>query len=186
MGRIASGKERVDFIERPQKNGSIYVFRRVSTYDRTKGFYVTKEQKLIGKKVPGSQEIVPTRPKSPTGVRKTNSHTITTSSAGVSATKVRIGAAAIMDFIGRESGIDADVYSSCDEATAKKIISVARYYLQSDGEATSHIEKWQLTHQMLPYGYSISEDCAHDLFQRIGADETIPQSFFFNRAKHLA
>ncbi len=96
-----------------------------------------------------------------------------------------MGAAAIVDFIGRESGIDADVHASCDEATAKKIISLARYYLQSDGEPASHIEKWQLTHQMLPYGYPISEDCAHDLFIKVGADETIPQSVFFNRAEHL-
>ena len=185
MGRTASGKERVDIIEKPQKNGTIYVYRRVSVYNSERGFYTAREQKLIGKKVPGSDEVVPTRPKSPKGARKSSSHDVTASSAGVSAARIRAGAAAIADFIGRESGIDADVYASCDEATAKKIISLARYYLQSDGEATSHIEKWQLTHRMLPYGYPISEDSAHDLFMRVGADETIPQSVFFNRARRL-
>lgn len=185
MGRKASGKERVDITEKPQANGSVYVYRRVSAYNSEKGYYTAKEQKLIGKKMPGSDEIIPTRPKAPKGTRKTSSHDVTTSSTGVSASRVRMGAAAIVDFIGRESGIDADVYTSCDEATAKKIISLARYYLQSDGEATSHIEKWQLTHQMFPYGYPISEDCAHDLFMKVGADEAILQSVFFNRAKHL-
>ncbi len=185
MGRKASGKERVDIIEKPQANGSVYVYRRVSAYNSEKGYYTAKEQKLIGKKMSRSDEIIPTRPKVPKGTRKTSSHDVTTSITGVSASRVRMGAAAIVDFIGRESGIDADVYTSCNEATAKKIISLARYYLQSDGEATSHIEKWQLTHQMLPYGYPISEDCAHDLFMKVGADETIPQGVFFNRAKHL-
>ena len=61
-------------------------------------------------------------------------------------------------------------YNSCDEATARKIISVARYYLQSDGEATSHIDKWQLTHKMELYGYPISEDTAHNLFVKTETD----------------
>ncbi len=163
----------------------MYVYRGVSAYNNEKGYYTVKEQKLIGKKMSGSDEIIPTRPKAPKGTRKTSSHDVNTSSTGISASKVRMGATTIVDFIGRESGIGADVYTSCDEATAKKIISLARYYLQSDGEATSHIEKWQLTQQMLPYGYPISEDSAHDLFMKVGTDETIPQSVFFNREKHL-
>ena len=185
MGRKASGKERIDIFDKPQANGTMYVYKRISVYDATKGYYVSKEQKLIGKKLPGSDEIIPTRPKAAKGSRKVSSHGKSVSSQGISALRVRIGASAIVDFIGKESGIDDDVYASCDEAVAKRIISVARYYLQSDGEATSHIEKWQLTHQMMPYGYPISEDAVHDLFTLVGADETISQSVFFNRASHL-
>lgn len=185
MGRKASGKERVDIFDKPQANGTIYVYKRISVYSAEKGYYVSKEQKLIGKKLPGSDEIIPTRPKAAKGSRKASSHDKSVSPQGVTASRVRIGASAIVDFIGRESGIDNDVYASCDKAVAKRIISVARYYLQSDGEATSHIEKWQLTHQMMPYGYPIPEDAAHDLFTLVGADETISQTVFFNRASHL-
>ena len=88
-------------------------------------------------------------------------------------------------YIGAVSGIDDDVYACCNEATAKRIIALARYYLQSDGEVTSHIGKWQLTHRMEPYGYPISEDATHDLFRRIGADETISQGIFLGRAARL-
>ncbi|MCR5605094.1 MAG: transposase [Lachnospiraceae bacterium] len=184
MGRKASGKDRVDYIEKRQSNGTIYVYKRISAYNPEKGYYQAKEQKLLGKKMPDSDEIIPTRPKAPNGSRRKNAAD-RTEKEGVSATRVRIGASAIIDHIGKVSGIDDDVYKSCDDAVGKKIISLARYYLQSDGEATSHIEKWQLTHLMEPYGHPISEDTAHDLFVRIGADETISQGIFVNRANHL-
>lgn len=43
MGRKASGKERVDLIEKDQGNGTVYVYRRVSVYSKEKGYYVSKE-----------------------------------------------------------------------------------------------------------------------------------------------
>lgn len=185
MGRKASGNERVDLIERKQKNGTVYVYRRVSVYSKEKGYYVSKEQKLLGKKDAETGEIKPTRSKSPNGTGRKYATDMKEGKAGVTASRVRMGASSIVAHIGAASGIDADVYASCDEATAKKVIALARYYLQSDGEATSHIGKWQLTHKMEPYGYPISEDVAHDLFKRIGSDETIPQSVFLGRAERL-
>ena len=188
MGRKASGRERVDIIEKTQKNGSVYVYRRVSKYNSEKRYYVATEQKLLGKKLPGSEEIIPTRAKAKAGSRKKaeEESTTQTKTSSVIASRTRIGASAIVAHIGKESGIDDDVYKSCDEATAKKIISLARYYLQSDGEPTSHIEKWQLTHQMEPYGYPISEDTAHKLFVRVGSDEAVSQGVFLNRAARIA
>lgn len=38
-----------------------------------------------------------------------------------------IGAMDILEWIGRESGIDADVLASADRATAQKIISIAMF-----------------------------------------------------------
>ena len=70
MGRKASGKERIDIFDKPQTNGTIYVYKRISVYNAEKGYYVSKEQKLIGKKLPGSDEIIPTRPKAAKGSRK--------------------------------------------------------------------------------------------------------------------
>ena len=185
MGRKASGKERTDIIRKKQKNGSVYVYQRVSIYNPEKGYYVSKGQTLIGKETPGSDEIQPTRPKSPDGSRKSHAEQATESPARVSATRTRYGAEAIMEHIGKTSGIDADVYASCDVATAKRIIALARYYFQSDGDATSHLESWQLTHSMAPYNSYISEDAAHDLFKRVGADETIAQSIFYERVQRL-
>ena len=175
MGRIASGKERIDIIYRKQKNNTTYVYRRISIYDKEHGYYITKEQKLIGKKINGTDEIVSTRTKLMSNESKED----------IKAQKIRIGASAIVEHIGKESGIDADIYESCDEAIAKKIITLARYYFQSDGEATSHIENWQLTHSLEPYGYPISEDTAHNLFKMIGSNEAITQTIFLKRAKKL-
>lgn len=45
MGRKASGKERVDIIEKPQSNGSVYVYRRVSAYNSEKGYYTYQRAK---------------------------------------------------------------------------------------------------------------------------------------------
>jgi len=182
MGRKASGKERIDIIKKKQKNGSIYVYERVSLYDKEKGFYISKNERLLGKQVNGSDEIVATRAKN----KKTDkAQNVTENNKIITATKKRIGTSAIINHIGKSSGIDDDIYASCDKATAQKIIFLARYYLQSDGEATSHIEKWQLIHSMEPYGYPISEDTAHNLFKQIGSDESISQSVFFNRTMHL-
>lgn len=49
MGRKASGKERVGLIEKDQENRTVYVYRRVSVYNKERGYYVSKEQKLLGK-----------------------------------------------------------------------------------------------------------------------------------------
>ena len=135
MGRKASGKDRIDIINKVQKNGTTYVYRRISIYNKEKGYYITKEEKLLGKKINGSDEILPTRVKSEKGSKKS------VNNIDVQAVKTRIGTTAIINHIGAASGIDDDVYASCDKATAQKIIALARYYLQSDGEATSHIDK---------------------------------------------
>ncbi len=52
MVRKASGKERIDIFDKPQANGTVYVYKRISSYDANKGYYVSKEQKLMkGKKL---------------------------------------------------------------------------------------------------------------------------------------
>ena len=52
-GRIASGKERVDEIEKEQPNGTMYVYCRVSVYNKEKGYYVSIGQQLLRKKLQG-------------------------------------------------------------------------------------------------------------------------------------
>ncbi len=185
MGKVASGKERIDVIHKKQSNGTIYVYERTSYYDPARKFYVPKGTKIIGKILPGTTEVIQTRPKAPNGTRKKAAVTKTTSPGGVQASRVRYGASAILKHIGKSSGIDDDVYQCCDEGTAKKIIALARYYLQTDGAPTSHIEKWQLTHIAEPYEYPISEDTAHNLFVQVGIDEALRQTLFVCRAKKI-
>ena len=47
--------------------------------------------------------------------------------AGITAMRKTIGAMDILEWIGRESGIDADVLASADRATAQKTISIAMF-----------------------------------------------------------
>ena len=65
MGRVASDQEKIDQVEKKQKNGSIYVYERHSRHDSSKGYYVSVGQKLIRKKLFGSDQIVPIRSKFP-------------------------------------------------------------------------------------------------------------------------
>lgn len=186
MGRVASGQERVDRVEKKQKNGSVYIYERRSRYDSSKGYYVSVGQKLIGKKLPGSDQIVPTRSKLPNGTIRKSAAEPATQYGGVSATRNRIGAVAIVDHIGKISGIDEDIYKSCPEVLADRIIAVARYYLISDGEPKSHIENWQILHELLPLKERMDEKAVGRLYKIIGQDESISQSVFFHRASHLS
>ena len=90
----------------------------------------------------------------------------------------------IVDHIGTISGIDAAVYASTDLGTAQKIISIARYLFASNGQTLPGIQTWQFTHP-LPYASGISEDVYHELFNRIGLDESLQQNFFKERCSLL-
>ncbi len=185
MGRKASGKERVDIIHRKQKNGSIYVIRRISGYNREKGYYTTKHEELLGKILPGSDEIIETRPKAENGSRKPAAAATggEVSPGKVAATGNRAGSTAIAAHIGEVSGIDEDVYRCCDEETAEKIIALARYCLLTDGRAISRLEIWQVTHSLEPCKCALPEATVQKLFARIGAEDSIRQRFFLERTK---
>ena len=186
MGRVASDQEKIDQVEKKQKNGSIYVYERHSRYDSSKGYYVSIGQKLIGKKLPGSDQIVPTRSKLPNGTIRKSAVEPAKQYGGVSATRDHIGAVAIADHIGKISGIDDDIYKSCPKVLADRIITVARFYLLSDGEAKSHIDNWQILHELLPLKESMDQKAVGRLYKMIGQDESISQSVFYHRAAHLS
>ena len=90
----------------------------------------------------------------------------------------------IIDHIGKISEVDEAVYSSTDLGTAQKILSLARYFLATDGQSLPAIASWQYTHP-LPYEDGISEDIYHDLFEGVGRDEALQQSFFARRNEEL-
>lgn len=173
-----SGEIKTKTIRQVQKNGDIYILERKTLYDPEVKYNRVLSTKLISKIPKGETNPVPTRPK-----RGKNSE----SSAGteiVSARRMHVGMMDIIDHIGSVSGIDDAVYASTDSGTAQKIISLARYLLATNGQSLPGIQTWQYNHP-LPYEDGISEDIYHNLFARIGIDESLQQKFFCKRCESL-
>ena len=173
-----SGEIKTKSVPVPQKNGDIYLMERKTQYDPVKKYNRVISSKLVSKIPKGEKDPVPTRPKAPKG------HRSGAKSGKLSASRIRIGMMDIVDHIGTVSGIDAAVYASTDLGTAQKIISIARYLFASNGQTLPGIQTWQFTHP-LPYASGISEDIYHDLFNKIGRDESLQQNFFKERCSLL-
>lgn len=56
--------------------------------------------------------------------------------------------------------------------------------LATNGQSLPGITTWQLTHP-IPYEYGISEDVYHDLFDRVGRDESLQQGYFLERCAEI-
>lgn len=178
MAAKASGEIKTGTVRQAQKNGDIYVLERQTIYDP-----VTKQTRVLGSKLrckipKGSETPVATRPK------KAKTGNGGESASEITASRERIGMMEIIDHIGGVSGIDEGVYRNTDLGTAQKIVSMARYLLASNGQTLPGIVAWQYSHP-LPYEDGISEDIYHDLFARVGRDETLQQSFFLNRCASI-
>ncbi|HAZ90950.1 MAG TPA: transposase [Eubacterium sp.] len=173
-----SGEIKTKIVPVHQKNGDIYLMERQIQYDPIKKYNKVLSSKLVSKIPKGEKNPVPTRPKA------TKGHKSDVKPGKLSASRVRVGMMDIVDHIGSVSGIDAAVYASTDLGTAQKIISIARYLFASNGQTLPGIQTWQFTHP-LPYVSGISEDVYHDLFNRIGLDESLQQNFFRERCSLL-
>lgn len=171
-------KTRTIIVKCTQKNGDIYVLEREIRYNRLKKRNDVLRTKLLSKIPKGSATAVPTRPKRPkrSGLDVPESDLV--------ASRRRVGMMDIIDHIGKESGIDSGIYSSTDLGTAQKILSLARYLLATDGHSLPAIASWQFSHP-LPYEHGLSESMYHDLFCRVGMDESLQQNFFRSRAAML-
>lgn len=181
MPAKASEEIKARTIRQTQKNGDIYVIERRTRYDPAKKYNVVLSSRLVGKIPKGKDAVVPTRPKRGRQEKVSNSQP---SSANVSAMRKKIGMMDIIDHIGNASGIDAAIYGATDRGTAQKIISLARYLLGTNGQSLPGIATWQYTHP-LPYEEGLSEDIYHDLFEKVGRDESLMQSFFSARLADL-
>ena len=173
-----SGEIKTRIVQVPQKNGDIYLMERKTQYDPEKKYNRVLSSKLVSKIPKGEKNPVPTRPKAAKG------HKSEAKSGKLLASRVRIGMMDIIDHIGTVSGIDDAIYSSTDLGTAQKIISIARYLFASNGQTLPGIQTWQFTHP-LPYASGISEDIYHNLFNKIGFDESLQQNFFKERCSLL-
>ena len=174
MPKKANLEPKTTRISVPQKNGSVYIYERITQYDPEKKYNRVLHSRLIGKIPQGETDIVPTRGK--------KSSSGSTSGRIRSASAKRVGVTDILDWIGKESGIDQDLYNATDKATASKIISLARYWVSNPGRTIPYFEEWQINH-CIPYEPGMSEDVCYDLMKSVGLDAELMQKFFFARAR---
>jgi len=135
MARKISGKVTTSQFRRTQKNGDVYVYERTLQYNPEKGYTEQIASRFLGKIPAGGSEMKPTRSRSSFG------------SKAATATKKTIGAMDILEWVGRESGIDDDLLASTDRGTAQKIMSVARYWTANPGGTLPRIEEWRIDHK---------------------------------------
>lgn len=181
MARPVSGEIKTCEIRREQKNGSIYVYAREYIYDPVKRQNKTLRDTLLYKIVDGVQ--MPTRPKKKPvaqAAANENNENQEQKEETLTATKKRTGAAKILDVVGEKSGIDQALYDITHVGDAKKILSLARFLVCTDGHTLPYITEWQLTHA-LPYEDGITEDIYGDLFKRIGLNFELSQKYFKKR-----
>ena len=171
MPRKASGDPKVKRVERLQSNGDIYIYEVTTRYNPEKRNNEHISSKLLGKKSPDGTGILPTRPRKDPGTNET------------AAVRKTGGAMDILEWIGRESGIDDDILSSADIGTAQKVISIARFWMANPDKSIRRIEEWQISHT-LPYRVGLSEDTCYSLMKDLGQDISVSQKYFQYRASH--
>ena len=181
MPAKASCEIKTRTVRQPQKNGDIYIIERQTRYDPVKKYNVVLSSRIVGKIPKGETDVVSTRPKRQSGDKVSIS---TAPVSPVKASRRKVGMMDIIDHIGKASGIDDAIYSSTDQGSAQKILSLARYLLATNGQSFPGIMSWQFMHP-IPYEDGMSEDIYHDLFETVGRDESLIQSFFAFRLASL-
>lgn len=172
MGRPLSGVPHVGRRTETRKDGTKYIYERTTIYDpQTKKIKVLG-CKLIGKILKGSNEIIKTRPKKPAAPKPV---------APVKVARSHVGASEILDFVGKQSGIDTCILRSLPQAEALKAISLARYLAACDRKTLPGIETWQLNPQ-IPYLEPLTERVYGTLFEQLGRNESWIQNYF----RHIA
>ena len=129
------------------KEGVEYVYERKYRYnpETRENDYI--EGKLLYKIVNGVQ--MPTRPKKkPASQAPANKNQEQKQEDTVAATRKRTGATQILDSVGEKSGIDQALYDITNVGDAKKILSLARFLVCTDGHTLPYITEWQLTHAL--------------------------------------
>ena len=174
MGRTRTGKTHNGQVRVTQKNGDVYVYERVTAYNPDTMKTYTVKKTLIGKIPSGQNEMIPTRPK------KKSLSTSPDVEPIVQASSIREGATDILKWVGVESGITEHLHSCFPEGDAQKIETLAQYFVATDRQAISHLEKWQFEHET-PYRDGMSEDSCSRLFEDLAMNESGIQSYFSHR-----
>lgn len=75
----------------------------------------------------------------------------------VDAVRTHVGLQRILEWSGKESGIDEDLKTCFEIGDAQKLSSIARYWVATDGDTLPRMETWQMMNP-LPYEYPITQD----------------------------
>lgn len=177
MPRKASGKLRIDHIQRKQDNGDIYVYEVISKYNPEKKYNQQISSKLLGKIPAGSDKMIATRPRKKKEPLSENTYP--------GAIRCSVGTMEILDWVGKASGIDEDLLAAADKGTALKLISIARFWTANPDKTIRRIEEWQINHR-IPYADGLSEDSCYLLMKELGQDASTSQRYFHFRATHAS
>lgn len=147
-------------VKQKRKNGVTYVYKRIVRYNPAKRNTEVISSKLLGK-LDSNGTLIPNRPK--------KAHAPVTKEPEPTIEKKIVGVSEILKFIADASGIEDDLYSAFkDEGSVQKILDIANYWVANPGQSLSKFEGWQRLHQNR-YGYLITEDIYHNLFNSVGA-----------------
>lgn len=161
-----------------KKTGITYAYTNEAYWDKEKQQSRAK-RKLIGKVDPITGEIVPTREynKSSGSIQmqasKRGSVPITNTQRSF------FGASYLLDAIGKETGVEADL-KACFPDRYKKILSIAYYLILEENNSLSRFSHWQKLH-IHPYGNDIPSQRSSELFQSINEEKRM--SFFERQGK---
>lgn len=140
MGRPLTGKKHVGIRRDTRPNGDVYVYERVTGYDAKTQKTKTISTRLLGKILAGTTEMIPTRPK------KSRSEVV---EPPVEAVRTHVGLQKILEWVGKESGIDEDLKTCFEIGDAQKLSSIARYWVATDGDTLPRMETWQMMNPCL-------------------------------------
>jgi transposase len=177
MPKKRSGEITTVTVRQTQKNGDVYVHERQVVYNPDTKNNTILNSKLIGKIPKGADKMVPTRP-------KRTKEEYESDNCKIVASRKRVGMMDIIDHIGKVSGIDEGVYRGTDLGTAQKILSIARFFLATDGHSLPLLNTWQFSHP-LPYEDGLSEAIYGELFTKVGTDESLQQNYFAARCEGI-
>jgi hypothetical protein len=178
MPRKRSGEVKTVTVRQTQKNGDVYVHERQVIYNPATKNNTILHSKLIGKIPKDTDKTIPTRPKRTKEEKEADDCMIV-------ASRNRVGMMQIIGHIGKVSGIDEGVYRGTDLGTAQKILSIARFFLATDGHSLPLLNTWQFSHP-LPYEDGLSEVIYGELFARVGTDESLQQNYFAARCEGIS
>lgn len=191
MARPIRNCERKKQVKVKKTSGVTYVYEKTVIYDPKKRYDKVLSSRLIGKIMPGSKDIVATRPKRAPSSRKADAEDKKPQMTE-EIYRYHAGMLAILDYVGKASGIDSDLRTAitsaeCDEPrvaelTVQRILSLVRYWIGTDGRPINGVEDWQKLH-ILPE--ELSEYTCHELFDYAGSTEQIVQQYGKLRSARL-
>ncbi len=179
MARPRSGVEHVGRRTETLPNGTRYIYERRTLYDPDTKKTRVLGCRLIGKILPGETEIVPTRPKKPSTRKTLLAAKGKKATAKVESTLL----SQLLERLGKESGIDLDLLAFLSGPDARKAISLARFWLVTEGAALSGMDFWQKMHPSC--ASPVTEEETVELFETLGGSGSGVWEYFSARAREL-